>query len=101
MTPATFTPAAVRDLQEAVSWIAKDNPDAARGFRHSIDQAATLLGEHPLIGTVRPESIGQPYRCLVVRGFHYILIYNAQRSPPRIVRILHASRDLPEVLCGL
>jgi toxin ParE1/3/4 len=42
-----------------------------------------------------------PYRCFLLIGFPYVIIYNAERSPPRMVRILHGTRDLPEVLRDL
>jgi toxin ParE1/3/4 len=31
-------------------------------------------------------------------GFPYVIVYNAERRSPLIVRILHAARDLPEAL---
>lgn len=44
-----------------------------------------------------PESV----RFLVRRGFPYILVYRANAVPPRILRVLHGARDLPEVLHDL
>jgi plasmid stabilization system protein ParE len=38
---------------------------------------------------------------LVLRGFPYILVYRANAVPPRILRVLHGARDLPEVLQDL
>jgi toxin ParE1/3/4 len=40
-------------------------------------------------------------RCLTLTGFPYVIVYNAERTPPRIIRILHGARDLPEILRGL
>jgi plasmid stabilization system protein ParE len=37
----------------------------------------------------------------VLRGFPYILVYRGSTIPPRILRILHGARDLPEVLQDL
>jgi len=34
-------------------------------------------------------------------GFPYVIVYDAGRRPPAIVRILHGARDLPEILRGL
>jgi len=40
-------------------------------------------------------------RFLAVHGFPYLLVYNADRRPPLIVRVLHGARDLPSLLRGL
>jgi toxin ParE1/3/4 len=99
--PATLSPQADRDLSEAARWITNDNPAAARAFRESVARAAKTVGEHPYIGHLRPEIVEAPYRYLPLTGFPYVIIYNAARSPPRIVRILHGARDLPELLRDL
>ena len=54
-----------------------------------------------MAGTRRPELAPDPYRFAVVRGFPYIVVYNASMRPPTIVRVLHGARDLPEVLSDL
>jgi toxin ParE1/3/4 len=88
--------AAERDLLEATQWITKDNPAAARALRNAVKRAAMTIGEHRHIGRLRPEVVGAPYRSLPLIGFSYVIIYNAERIPPRIMRILHGARDLPE-----
>jgi toxin ParE1/3/4 len=67
-------------------------------LRQAIATLARHLGEHPQIGTLRPELADDPYRFAVVRGFPYLVVYNSSLRPPRIMRILHGARDLPEVL---
>ena len=101
MTAAVLAPAARRDLLAAVRWISKDNPAAARGLRDGVVRAAKLIGEHVHIGALRPELAGEPYRFVALTGFPYVIVYNAARQPPLIVRILHGARDLPEILRGL
>jgi toxin ParE1/3/4 len=60
---------------------------------------ADLLGEQPHIGPERPELASPPLRILVVRGFPYVLAYDAPTSgPPIILRVLHTSRDIPALL---
>jgi toxin ParE1/3/4 len=59
------------------------------------------LGNHPMSGTRRPELAVDPYRFAVVRGFPYIVVYDAGTRPPTIVRVVHGARDLPEVLRDL
>jgi len=62
---------------------------------------ARRLGEFPDLGVERPEIVGSPYRFAVVPGFPYLLVYDARRSPPVILRIVHGARDLPKVLRNL
>ncbi|MGH6957152.1 MAG: type II toxin-antitoxin system RelE/ParE family toxin [Caulobacteraceae bacterium] len=96
-----LTPDAQDDLTEAVRWIWTDSPRAARRLRQAIAGLAQHLGDHPMAGTRRPELASDPYRFAVVRGFHYVVVYNASTRPPTIVRIVHGARDLPEVLKDL
>jgi toxin ParE1/3/4 len=96
--PAVLAPRARRDLIEAVRWIASDNPDAARALRHGVARAAELISQFPKIGSLREDLADSPVRFHVLRGFPYLLVYDAGASPPRILRILHGARDLPEVL---
>jgi toxin ParE1/3/4 len=56
------------------------------------------IGEHRYSGSLQPKIVSAPYRLLGLTGFPYVIIYNAERTPPRIMRALHAARDLPEVL---
>ncbi len=63
--------------------------------------AARLVFEQPNCGVERLEIADAPHRFLVVRGFPYLLVYNADRRPPLIVRVLHGARDLPGLLSGL
>ena len=98
MTSAAFAPRARRDLLAAVRWIAKNNPAAARVLRDTVADVADRIGVHPSIGVLRPDIASEPYRFLVLTGFPYLIVYNAARRPPLILRILHGARDLPELL---
>jgi toxin ParE1/3/4 len=98
MIPAAFAPRARRDLLAAVRWIAKDNLAAAQALRDAVATAADRIGAHPSIGVSRPDLVDDPYRFLVLTGFPYLIVYNAARRPPLILRILHGARDLPELL---
>jgi toxin ParE1/3/4 len=98
MTKAVLSPQARRDLLDAVRWIARDNPAAARALRDGVAVAAVRIGGHGRIGALRPELADEPYRFLTLTGFPYVIVYNAERRPPLILRILHGARDLPEVL---
>jgi toxin ParE1/3/4 len=98
---AGFSPAARRDLLDAIRWISWDNPAAARALRDSVAKAAKHIGTHAHFGVSRPDIADAPYRFVMLTGFPYVIVYNADRQPPLIVRILHGARDLPEILRDL
>lgn len=95
---AALSPRARRDLLAAVRWIAADNPAAARALHTAVAKAAKRIARHVQIGSTRLDLADDRYRFLSLTGFPYVIVYSADRSPPLIVRILHAARDLPEEL---
>src|SRR3954452_4887312 len=98
---AMLAPQARRDLLAAAGWIAKENPSAAVALRDTVVAAATRIGNHPRIGALRTELAPQSIRFLVVSGFTYVIVYDAGREPPLILRVLHGARELPELLRDL
>jgi toxin ParE1/3/4 len=98
VTTAVLSPRARRDLLDAVRWIARDDPAAARAFRGAVASGARRLSEHAEIGFERPELADPPVRFLSLTGFPYLIVYDADRRPPLILRVLHGARDLPQVL---
>ncbi|MGD0104116.1 MAG: type II toxin-antitoxin system RelE/ParE family toxin [Rhodopila sp.] len=101
MTSARLAPSARRDLVEASRWIARDNPAAATALREGVAKVARILGEQPYIGNLRPAVADARYRFLGLTGLPYLVVYNPDRRPPLILRVLHTARDLPEVLRDL
>ena len=101
MKAAVFSPAASRDLKNAVRWIAGDNPAAARALRDAAARAAVNIGTHIRFGVSRPDLADEPYRFVMLTGFPYVIVYNSDRRPPLIVRILHGARDLPQLMADL
>jgi toxin ParE1/3/4 len=82
-------------------WIEKDNPAAAGRLRAAVARAAERIARHPELGRLRPDVARTAFRFLTLTGFPYVIVYEASRTPPRILRILHNARDLPEVLRDL
>jgi toxin ParE1/3/4 len=97
MTSARLAGRARRDLLIASNWIARENPKAAQALRDAVLATAQRLGDYPELGVNRPEIATGPYRFLFLTGFPYIIVYNAARTPPLILRVLHGARDLPEL----
>ena len=99
--PARFTREALADLREAVAWIAREEPAAADHLRATVGQAAMSIGEYPMIGAVRTEFAPERFRFLVLRRFSYLVVYEPGQTPPRILRVVHASQDLAVLLADL
>ena len=64
-------------------------------------QSARRIVERPMLGRVRPELLPAPYRFWRVVGFPYLMVYNADRQPPVVLRLLHMARDLAPLLTGI
>jgi toxin ParE1/3/4 len=84
---------ALRNLDEAAAWIARDNPKAATRVVQRIRHATERLETHPESG--RPGRI-EGTRELVVPGLPYILPYRLRQDRVEILRVLHAARRWPE-----
>ena len=98
MTSPIFAPRAQRELREAAVWIAEDNPAAADALLTAEMAAARRLQARPKLGRVRLELAPAQYRFWSLRGFPYLLVYDAEAKPPIVLRFVHQSRDLPVVL---
>lgn len=98
---AVPTQAAIRDMALAVADIGDESPRAARGFMAAMQDAAINLGRHPQMGSERPELADPPVRFWPVPRYRYVVVYNSAGIPPRILRVLHGSRDLPTLLSNL
>jgi len=77
---------------------AEDNLGAADALLAAAASAARTLSANPLLGRVRPELASEQFRFWPLRGFPYVLVYDATRQPIVIVRSVHQFRDLPTVL---
>lgn len=98
---ARFTREALADLRKAVGWIAREDPATADRLRVAVLEAAKAIGEHPLIGPVRTEFAPDRFHFFVLRRFPYLVVYEPEQVPPRILRIVHASQDLSVLLADL
>lgn len=90
-----WTRKALLNLDNAVDYIAVDNPAAAQNVAQKIWNAAQLLAGQPGLG--RPGRVAGT-RELVVSGLPYILPYVEQYDFIIILRVLHTSMKWPEKL---
>ena len=85
-----FAPRSERDLEKIVSYIAKDDPEAAIRFGDTLITKAESLADAPEIGALLP---GKPtIRFLPVGA--YLIIYrpDENRRVVRILRFWHSAR---------
>ena len=79
-------------------WVAEDNAVAADALLAAAVVAARRLQARSKLGRVRLDLAPERYRFWSLRGFPYLMVYDAEAEPPIILRFVHQSRDLPALL---
>lgn len=92
MKPVEFAPAARGDLVAIGEYIADDNAERALSFVAEIEIRARAIGERPRSFPAR-DDISPGLRC-ALHG-DYLILFRDLPAIVRIVRVLHAARDLP------
>ena len=96
MKSYVLTPAAIQDLQTIRSFIAGDNPEAARRVLKNLRSAIRKLTKHPGTGHPRQDLADPKHRFLLV--YSYFIVYLAGTNPLQVIRILHSARDVQTLL---
>jgi toxin ParE1/3/4 len=92
-----LTRPAERDLDQIKSYLVeKAGPRIARKVFQEIRSALRLLGTNPEIGHGRADLTDLPVKFWPV--YSYLIVYDPETSPIRIVRVLHGMRDVEEIL---
>jgi len=92
-----LTPQSLDDLEEIVTFIAKDNPQRARTFGNELIDRALSIAPLPERGRVVPE-IGEPSVREIIHGA-YRIIYEIFPNQQTIylLRFWHGARGEPKV----
>ncbi len=96
-----ITPKASRDLDDLFDYLNQNNPDTALRFFDSTRQTIAKLAQNPGIGSLYSVNNQRltGLRKRGVKGFEkYLIFYIPQNELLSVVRIIHASRDLPTIL---
>ena len=90
-----FSPQAIADLESAVHFVAKDNPDAAVRVGIALIDRVSILENFPLVGSPYLKRSG--VRKLVSRP--YIIYYRPrlEENCVDILRYWHGARGKPEL----
>ena len=84
-----FHPAALEEYREAASWYAEREPQVARKFIDSVEEAIARIVEAPRRWRVVDEDVR---RCLT-RVFPFGILYTIEDDFLLIVSIMHFSRE--------
>ena len=92
-----FTPQSLDDLEEIVTFIAKDNSERARTFGDELIDRGISVATFPELGRVVPE-IGEPAVREIIHGSYRIIyeIFPGQKKV-YVLRFWHGARGEPEI----
>ena len=87
-----------RDLDDLWDYVAADNVDAADRLIQKLMDVFEALAQHSGMGHKREDLTD--YLVLFWPVGNYLVIYQAEQRPIRIVAIVHGNRDIPTFLHG-
>jgi toxin ParE1/3/4 len=90
-----WSDAAVLELENICSYIAQDDPEAARRVARGIVAHTDLLGTFPFIGPLYPQGSRGTLRLIVFRSYRILYDVDESRESVNIVHIRHGARDEP------
>lgn len=80
-------------------FIAEDNPNAADNVEREILATCRRLAKYPRMGIKRQDITALPVRFWTIPKFpNYVIVYRPETIPLQVIAILHAKRNLKEVL---
>jgi len=88
-----WTPVALRDLNHAYDYIARERPSAALGIIQHVERALDALVLYPLIG--RPGRITGT-RELSMANTPFLMAYRVNSRELEILAFMHAARRWPD-----
>ncbi len=91
-----LSPIAEQDIEEVITYLAKENPAAAHVFLDSLYGAMESLADNPHLGHFREDLTDKPVKFWPFK-WHYLIIYKPV-SPLEIVRVLSGYRDLVHLI---
>jgi toxin ParE1/3/4 len=92
---AELSPRAIRDLQEILEHVARDNPKAAVRLIDRLEAKCLDLAQSPRVGT-RRDDLAPSLRALS-QGSYVIYFLEQSEKVLRIARIMHGARDVKPI----
>jgi len=92
MLPVVWLESAISDLTDIITFIANENPPAARRLKDRLQGAPLPLSEHPYL-----YPLGKvPGTRELVAHPNYILVYRISAECIEIVSVVHARQEYPQ-----
>lgn len=91
-----ISPIAEQDIDEAITYLAKENPKAAHDFIDALYDSFEKLADNPALGHSREDLTKHAVRFLTFK-WHYLVIYKPNKAI-EIVRVLSGYRDIANIL---
>jgi toxin ParE1/3/4 len=89
-----FTPSARLQFLEALSYIHKDKPSAARKFRDKAEKLLRRLEKFPESGLLIPEFPDLPHREVMIKPYRFF--YRVEKRTVWIVAVWHIAQMVDE-----
>ncbi len=89
MATVVYSPRALDDLRRLVTFLAREDPSAARRSAAVIRSAVSMLAEHPLVGRVRHRDIRELVISFGKTGYLALYRFVPHRSEVRVLGIRH------------
>ena len=96
-----ITPKASQDIDDHFAYIHQNNIDSALRFFDAVRETLAKLAKMSAVGRLYPVNNQrlEGLRRWQVKGFeNYLIFYLTSEGSIKIVRILHAARDIEEIL---
>jgi plasmid stabilization system protein ParE len=91
-----LSPESIQDIAEALIYLDAESPAAADKLQADLMAAFEHLSAWPETGHSRSDLTSQPVRFW--KSGPYLIVYRVANRIVQIVAVLHASRDIPEIL---
>lgn len=87
-----LTPDAQSDLDAIQDFLLAESVGASAVVGQALFAAFARLAEHPGIGHDRADLTDRPVKFWAV--YSYLIVYDSAARPVRIIRVVHAARDV-------
>ena len=90
-----WSDAAIADLHDICTYIARDNPKAAYQTGRGVLEHVRILGSFPLIGPAYPRGARGPLREIVFRSYRIFYDVSDDSKSVEILHVWHGAREEP------
>ncbi len=91
-----WSDAAIADLHDICSYIARDDPQAAERMGRGILDQVRILVSFPFIGPTYPKGARGPLREIVFRPYRIFYDVSEQSGRVQILHVWHSARQEPK-----